>query len=132
MPFKDPVRQKAYWAERYRLKRAGKPRLRAAPLPQGSPESRAKHAAYEHRRGMLRNYGITAEHYAEMLKAQKGRCAICQSADTGPKRRMCVDHDHKTKKVRGLLCSNCNIAIGLFKENGVTIRSALFYIMAHR
>lgn len=51
-------------------------------------------------------YGIALREYKRLLKAQKGVCAVCQRP---PKtRKLAVDHDHKTKKVRGLLCHICN------------------------
>lgn len=55
---------------------------------------------------LRRTYGITSRQYAQMLKVQRGRCAICSAK---PKqRRLHVDHDHKTGVVRGLLCYYCN------------------------
>lgn len=56
-------------------------------------------------------YGITPKDYQLMLKAQGGRCGICQRAQE--ERRLVVDHCHKTLEVRGLLCDQCNTAIGL-------------------
>lgn len=54
----------------------------------------------------LKRYGITPRQYARMLEMQGGRCAICRKR---PKtRRLAVDHDHQTKRVRGLLCMRCN------------------------
>lgn len=57
-------------------------------------------------RRLKRKYGITAEQYGEMLAAQAGGCAIC--ARPPKTRRLAVDHNHKTGKVRGLLCYRCN------------------------
>lgn len=78
-----------------------------------------------------RKYGITLAHYDEMLKAQQGVCAICAtSCDTGM--NLAVDHCHNTKKVRGLLCKNCNTAIGLLKEDTDTMNKAINYIKFHK
>lgn len=53
-----------------------------------------------------RTYDLTAEQYAALLELQDGRCAICRGAPKS--QRLSVDHDHRTGRVRGLLCSRCN------------------------
>jgi hypothetical protein len=60
---------------------------------------------------LRRRYGITAEHYDRMLAEQSGVCAICCEAPA-----VHVDHDHVTKRIRGLLCFNCNGALGQFRD----------------
>jgi hypothetical protein len=78
----------------------------------------------------LRKYNISLEQYDEMLKAQQGVCAICAtSCDTGM--NLAVDHCHDTNKIRGLLCKNCNTAIGLFKEDVENMNKAINYIKFH-
>jgi hypothetical protein len=69
---------------------------------------------------------ITETDYQAMLIKQHGTCAIC-SKPTG-KRRLDIDHDHDTGKVRGLLCLNCNRAIGLFNEDPHRLVSAIEYL----
>lgn len=72
-------------------------------------------------------YGITLSEYENMLKAQNGVCAICfHVSDDG--KNLCVDHNHDTGEVRGLLCSKCNTAIGLLKENTDYLLSAIKYL----
>jgi adenine-specific DNA methylase len=76
---------------------------------------------------LLRDYGISLETFENMKAKQHGKCAICQnnfkdSIDT------CVDHNHITGQVRELLCNHCNRAIGLFKENIETLKSAVTYL----
>jgi hypothetical protein len=88
-----------------------------------------------HRREKLRRYGLTPESHTAMLVAQRSLCAICNvlmlpDARTG--RGACVDHDHKTGAVRGLLCGNCNRGIGLFYDNPDTLVSAGIYLEKHR
>ncbi len=67
---------------------------------------------HSHARSLWFNYKITEEEYERMLKRQNGVCAICKRADrtkiTHTKKILCVDHDHATDKIRGLLCRYCN------------------------
>ncbi len=71
------------------------------------------------RRNALWNlYRITPEQYDQMLKAQNEKCAMCSiHYSEATKKRLYVDHDHKTKKVRGLLCNKCNIILGYFDHD---------------
>ena len=59
-------------------------------------------------------YGITIDEYNKMLQVQNGRCAICGELPSN--KRLCIDHDHNTGAVRGLLCIGCNVAIGWFER----------------
>jgi hypothetical protein len=69
-----------------------------------------------------REYGITQEEYGELLSKQNGKCAICGADNSGTRKksggykRMCIDHDHKTGKVRGLLCTRCNLVLGYIND----------------
>lgn len=57
----------------------------------------------------LRNrYGITLAQYKKIHKSQRGRCAICNRHQRHFKKKFSVDHNHKTGKIRGLLCHYCN------------------------
>lgn len=56
-------------------------------------------------------YGITPQQYDEMLAAQNGVCAACKGQPRQG-RPLCIDHCHKTKKIRGLLCDACNVCAG--------------------
>jgi len=74
-----------------------------------------------------RRYGITLEQYNQMLENQNNVCKICkQSCSSG--RRLAVDHCHTTGKIRGLLCGNCNKALGCFKDDPELIRKAIKYL----
>ena len=71
-------------------------------------------------------FGITLDQYNEMLVKQDGVCAICkQKCETG--KSLAVDHCHKTKKVRGLLCQYCNTGFGQFREKREHLVSAILY-----
>lgn len=76
---------------------------------------------------LRRQYGLPLEEYDSMVLSQEGRCKICNSQMTRL-REPCVDHDHVTGKVRGLLCLNCNVAIGLFLEDGHILLRAMAYL----
>ena len=83
---------------------------------------------------LKRNFGITLNDYNKMVEAQNGVCAICGQPETDMDgrskkiRSLAVDHNHKTGKVRGLLCGKCNKAIGGLKDNIKTLESALNYL----
>ena len=78
-----------------------------------------------------KTYGITVETFLKMLDAQNGACAICEKiCVTGE--RLCVDHDHETGQVRGLLCRKCNSAIGMFDDEPVLVERALQYLAYYK
>lgn len=74
-------------------------------------------------------FGITIDEYDAILAKQGGGCAICNSKE-GDRRgwRLHVDHCHRTGKVRGLLCSACNIGLGKFKDNADRLARAIEYL----
>lgn len=77
-------------------------------------------------------YGIGLDDYNQMLVEQNYLCAICGTDNPGHNgNRFVVDHDHETGDVRGLLCSPCNTALGLFKDKTETLVSATSYLIAH-
>lgn len=77
---------------------------------------------------LKRRYGITSDDYVQMLRKQEGRCAICQSDGCSTGRNLAVDHCHTTGKIRGLLCSNCNVGLGKFKDSINIINKAIEYL----
>lgn len=80
-----------------------------------------------HRRNKLRRkYNITVEQFAELNNLQNGRCAVCRRREK--RRPLSVDHCHATGRVRGLLCSNCNTALGLLRDSTRVIALALQYL----
>jgi len=74
---------------------------------------------------LLRKYGITRTDYESMLDSQGGGCAICGSRPD----LLCVDHDHLTGKVRGLLCSTCNKGLGHFCDDPGLLGRATNYLL---
>ena len=82
---------------------------------------------------LLRNYSITLNDYEYMLKIQNNKCSICKTEGfvMDPKRhkvKLVVDHCHSTGEVRGLLCHNCNRALGLLKDNVDVLYNAINYL----
>lgn len=75
-----------------------------------------------------REYGISEDQYYQLVKKQNSKCKICKL--TVDELKFHVDHCHKTKKVRGLLCNKCNQAIGLFNEDPTIIKNAIKYLNA--
>jgi Recombination endonuclease VII len=91
--------------------------------------SRAKNLFYQ--------YGITVAEFEELLEAQDGRCAICRELPKDPEssasrhhadRVLNVDHNHETSRVRGLLCAQCNRALGLFRDDLLLLEAAVAYM----
>ena len=82
-----------------------------------------------------RKYGITREQYEKMLREQEGLCAGCHQPETvtrgGVVRELVVDHNHETGAVRGLLCSKCNIMLGLCKDQTVVLLRLADYLVDH-
>lgn len=148
MPYADPEKARAnVRARRERIK--ADPALLAAKrkqtrenyyqsmsTPEGIQKQRARSRAQyvknkkrinEHRRQsyLKQRYGITADDYAAMLTRQGAVCAICRRPG---KRRLAVDHCHATGRVRGLLCDNCNQAIGKLKDSPELLARSIAYL----
>lgn len=79
-------------------------------------------------RKLQKAYGIGYQEYLTMLEIQNGACAICGTTDTGNRKAFHVDHCHKTGKVRGLLCGNCNSGIGNLRDDVQLLKRAIQYL----
>lgn len=75
-------------------------------------------------------YGLELHEVAEMHAAQNGRCAICGTEVTldGTGQPAHIDHDHDTEAVRGILCFQCNSALGLFQDSPGRLMAAAEYL----
>jgi hypothetical protein len=78
---------------------------------------------------LKKTFGISIEEYNRIFELQNGCCAICGKHQSELTHTLCVDHNHNTGEVRGLLCSNCNVGIGSFHENIEVLHSAIDYIL---
>jgi len=87
-----------------------------------------------HAKHLKKMFGITGDEYQEKLNSQSGVCAVCGKEEVvhakngKDMKRLAVDHDHNTGEIRGLLCSNCNAAIGYFKDEISIIERAVMYL----
>lgn len=84
---------------------------------------------------MKKRYGITWEDYQELLVKQGHKCAICGSNDAQSERtsgKLFIDHCHTTGKVRGLLCSKCNHALGQFNDDETLLFKAVDYLRSNK
>jgi hypothetical protein len=100
------------------------------------PEFREKEKAYSRAyrlknadavktRERVRRYGLSPEEYAAMVARQGGVCVICLKT---PQKTLGVDHDHETKKLRSLLCDNCNLGLGHYDDDSAAMRRAADYL----
>jgi hypothetical protein len=83
-----------------------------------------------YRERILGKYGLTLVEYNALLAAQGGGCAICKATKSGgpTSDRLNVDHDHDTRRVRGLLCHKCNVGLGHFRDIQV-LHAAIAYLL---
>jgi hypothetical protein len=80
-----------------------------------------------HERKLYLTYGITWREYHRILELQGGVCAGCKFPPK-PDKKLCVDHCHSTGKIRGLLCHECNTALGWVKDRKETLASLSRYV----
>jgi hypothetical protein len=82
-----------------------------------------------------RKFGLRPEAYKRMLHEQREVCAICGRPERvkrgGRVLSLAVDHDHKTGRIRGLLCQECNRGLGIFEKHDSGLRELVRYINAH-
>jgi len=140
MPYKDPQKAKEYakqYAQNHREKMKEYLYIWIKNNPEKSKEIYRKYSKSE--KGKIKNrkwakkkrllsYGITEGILEQIKKEQNNKCAICGKIINEFTKDFAVDHDHKTGKVRGLLCMNCNIGLGAFRDNKIIMRKAIKYL----
>jgi len=87
-----------------------------------------KRSREQNRKYNIQKYGITIDEYDALLEAQDGCCAVCGTLYPGKQGRFCVDHDHTTGKIRGLLCATCNLGLGHFQDDVERLQLAIDYL----
>lgn len=94
-------------------------------------ENKEKIAEAYRKHILQKRFGLSKEEYDSMLETQNSVCAICRKpCSTG--RSLAVDHNHETGIIRSLLCRNCNVSIGLMKEDPELLRAAANYLELHK
>jgi len=73
-------------------------------------------------------FGLTKYQYQKILESQGGVCAMCGCTSKEEGRALVVDHDHKTDKIRGILCNKCNLAVGLLRDSSKLMRDGADYL----
>lgn len=91
------------------------------------PTARREYNRMNTRRWRLRQYGITEEDLLAMLDAQESSCASCATSIS--METLVVDHNHADGAVRGLLCNNCNVGIGMFGDDVNRMTNAITYLL---
>lgn len=76
-------------------------------------------------------YDIDEDKYQKMIKEHDNKCAICGNGPEILGKALCVDHDHETGEIRGLLCTSCNSAIGFLKDDPLLILEAYNYLLRY-
>ncbi len=115
---KKEIRQKA---QEYDKEHAEEITVRKRNYHKNNQEKQNKNSRKNH---LLREYGITIDEYDKLYLKQDGKCAICKKWFS----RLWVDHNHETKKIRGLLCHNCNVTLGLVYESTDTLFTMIKYL----
>ena len=101
---------------------------------QRDKDKHQRNKAHRRNHHLVKLYGITQEQYNEMFIKQGGVCAICHKPETavhpitGLIQNLAVDHNHKTGKVRGLLCDKHNRGLGYFDDNAAELLNAAHYL----
>ena len=115
------------YTKQYNEKNREKIRERTRQWRKDNPE---KMRAYK----LKHRTGLTLDEYDAILEGQQGVCAICKNElpkrikRGGQVKLFCVDHDHETGKVRGLLCDDCNLMLGFAKDRIETLQAAIEYL----
>lgn len=120
--------------EKNRLKNLAWRKLHRKKCCNSTAAWRVKHPNYERDRKWNERYGITPDHYNQMVLIQNNCCAICGKPETAVHnktkkvQKLAVDHNHETGEVRGLLCQDCNRGLGKFHENITSLENAIKYL----
>lgn len=137
MPYKDKDRDKQYKKEYYhknkeRLKKYNKDHNKEyyqknkEVIKRKKREYKQNNKEYIEERRCKKTYNLTFEEIDQILITQNHKCLICGKSLMETKR--CIDHDHKTGKIRGILCDMCNTGLGHFYDNPEFLRKTVLYI----
>lgn len=120
------------WKREYQKKREQKPEVKYKRIQSDRRRSKTKNRIdYARELRLKKKYSLSLDAFNSMKQSQHGKCMICSmefSEKTHREDSCHVDHDHKTGKVRGLLCGACNMGIGKFKDTPELLRNAALYL----
>lgn len=130
---RDKNRRDGHFPQCKICKRAGDASSRNAPerRERAAQRSREHYATKKNMHvcaSLTRKYGISLDEYDRMLEEQGNECAVCDRTPEDNGRRLAVDHNHSTGEVRGLLCDQCNVALGKLQDSPALLRNALAYL----
>lgn len=132
----SPKERGRLWRERNPEKSRASSRKYYAKNPEkcraASALSRKRNPLTEVAGHLKRTYGLTLEQYNALVEAQGGMCAICGGPPNGRVKKLVVDHDHATGKLRKLICDHCNKALGLFEDDPIRMTRAAEYVTKHK
>lgn len=117
-------------SKRWRIKNPDKQK---AAVKSWIDRNRDHRKAYQRAYQINKKYGVDEEWFASLSLKQKGVCAICGQFDgTGKWKKLVIDHDHNTGKIRGLLCNECNRGIGYLKDSVDILEKSVEYLKQHK
>ena len=90
--------------------------------------NKQRRKAYSFAWNLRVKFGLTPDQYQILLETQQGHCLICSKTKDDIGRNLSVDHDHKTGRIRGLLCDNCNVGLGHFFDSPSLLKRAADYL----
>lgn len=129
MPYKDPEKRKEQGRKAQQKIRGNTDSgRRKGVITKGPNEEYIRDIASKRKSYLMLRYGITIEQWQEMFDNQNGCCAICGKHQSKMVKTLSVDHDHKTGIVRGLLCHQCNAALGNLCDDIDVLKKALDYL----
>lgn len=119
-------------ATNYRRDQQKKQRAKLGKFPRKLNKYKNKSKEYQKDKFLKYQYGISLDDYNVIFANQKGCCAICSKHQIHLDKTLHVDHCHKTSKIRGLLCSMCNQALGMLEDNVDTLEKAKNYLIKNK
>lgn len=119
MPYKDKETRNKRWRELH----AKTDRQKGISHPEKYKYPNKERDSY-----YKKNYGISLDEYNEMFNNQSGCCAICGKHQVEFNKRLSVDHDHETNKIRKLLCQKCNAGLGTYDDDIELLLKAVEYL----
>lgn len=123
----SPEEKREYNRRRWERWNAANPGVAAKRMKQwkkDNPERTKTHF----RTALLKKYGLTIEQFDAMLAAQGGKCKLCRKERLPHEREWQIDHCHNSNVVRGILCYNCNVGLGHFKDDIDLLAAAILYL----